>query len=63
VKQRNNVSNFQMMVEETSDGLLFLHQLQICEASFSYGIEAALLSGVPSPVVLRAHQLLDPLAA
>ena len=33
------------------------------DASRSYGIEAARLAGVPKPVVQRARQVLDQLAA
>ncbi|AII42029.1 DNA mismatch repair protein MutS [Synechococcus sp. KORDI-100] len=62
-EQRSNVANFQVMVEETGDDLVFLHQVQAGGASRSYGIEAARLAGVPSPVVLRARQVLDQLAA
>ena len=41
----------------------FLHQVQSGGASRSYGIEAARLAGVPKPVVQRARQVLDQLAA
>ena len=61
--QRPNVANFQVLVEETGDDLLFLHRVAPGGASRSYGIEAARLAGVPSPVVQRAQQVLDRLAA
>ena len=61
--ERPNVANFQVMVEETGDDLVFLHQVQAGGASRSYGIEAARLAGVPTPVVQRARQVLDQLAA
>ena len=51
------------MVEETGDDLVFLHRVQAGGASRSYGIEAARLAGVPPPVVQRARQVLDQLAA
>jgi DNA mismatch repair protein MutS len=57
------VANFQVMVEETGDDLVFLHQVQSGGASRSYGIEAARLAGVPLRVVQRARQVLDQLAA
>jgi DNA mismatch repair protein MutS len=61
--ERENVANFQVLVEETGDDLVFLHQVQAGGASRSYGIEAARLAGVPKPVVQRARQVLDQLAA
>ena len=60
--ERANVANFQVLVEETGDDLLFLHQVSAGGASRSYGIEAARLAGVPQPVVQRARQVLDQLA-
>ena len=62
-EQRSNVANFQVMVEETGNDLVFLHQVQMGGASRSYGIEAARLAGVPPSVVRRARQVLDQLAA
>ena len=61
--KRANVANFQVLVEETGDDLVFLHRVQSGGASRSYGIEAARLAGVPTPVVQRARQVLDQLAA
>ena len=61
--ERSNVANFQVLVEETGDDLVFLHQVSRGGASRSYGIEAARLAGVPAPVVQRARQVLDQLAA
>ena len=61
--ERSNVANFQVLVEETGDDLIFLHRVSEGGASRSYGIEAARLAGVPAPVVQRARQVLDQLAA
>ena len=61
--QRGNVANYQVLVKETGEDLLFLHQVAPGGASRSYGIEAARLAGVPTPVVQRAQQVLDQLAA
>ena len=61
--ERSNVANFQVLVQETGDDLVFLHQVSAGGASRSYGIEAARLAGVPTPVVQRARQVLDQLAA
>ena len=56
-----NVANFQVLVEETGEDLLFHHQVIPGGATRSYGIEAARLAGVPSNVVQRANQILDQL--
>jgi DNA mismatch repair protein MutS len=61
--ERDNVANFQVLVKETGDDLLFLHQVSPGGASRSYGIEAARLAGVPAAVVQRARQVLDQLVA
>ena len=53
-----NVANSQVLVEETGDDLVFLHQVAAGGANRSYGIEAARLAGVPDDVVLRARQVL-----
>jgi DNA mismatch repair protein MutS len=56
--QLPNVANAQVLVEETGDSLRFLHRVVSGGASRSYGIEAARLAGVPSPVLQRARQVL-----
>ncbi len=61
--ERDNVANFQVLVEETGDDLVFLHQVKSGGASRSYGIEAARLAGLPKPVLQRARQVLNQLAA
>jgi DNA mismatch repair protein MutS len=58
-----NVANAQVLVEETGDDLLFLHQVVAGGASRSYGIEAARLAGVPSTVVRRAREVLGRIEA
>jgi len=58
-----NVANAQVLVEETGDDLLFLHQVVPGGASRSYGIEAARLAGVPPSVVRRARQVLSRIEA
>ena len=56
--ERDNVANFQVL-----EDLVFLHQVQAGGASRINVIEAARLAGVPKPVVQRARQVLDQLAA
>ncbi|MEA5422899.1 DNA mismatch repair protein MutS, partial [Synechococcus sp. CCY9202] len=58
-----NVANAQVLVQETGDELVFLHQVVTGGASRSYGIEAARLAGVPPVVVQRARQVLDRIEA
>jgi DNA mismatch repair protein MutS len=58
-----NVANAQVLVQETGDALLFLHQVVPGGASRSYGIEAARLAGVPPAVVRRARQVLGRIEA
>ena len=60
-RQMANVANFQVLVEETGEDLVFLHRVSAGGASRSYGIEAARLAGVPTDVVERARQVLDQL--
>ena len=61
--QLPNVANAQVLVQETGDALVFLHQVAPGGASRSYGIEAARLAGVPAAVVLRARQVLGRIEA
>ena len=61
--QLPNVANAQVLVQETGDALVFLHQVAPGGASRSYGIEAARLAGVPATVVLRARQVLGRIEA
>jgi DNA mismatch repair protein MutS len=56
-----NVANFQVLVKETGEDLVFLHRSAAGGANRSYGIEAARLAGVPTVVVQRARKLLDQL--
>ena len=54
-----NITNFQVLVQETGNDLFFLHQVVPGGANKSYGIEAARLSGVPKVVIDRAKQILE----
>ncbi len=56
-----NVENFQVLVEETGEDLIFLHHVVPGGAYRSYGIEAARLAGVPKDVVQRAKTILNQL--
>ncbi len=55
----NNVSNFQVLVKETGNDLVFLHKVVTGGASKSYGIEVARLAGIPLEVVNNAKIILN----
>ena len=57
-KRINNIENFQVLVKETGEELIFLHKVVPGGSSRSYGIEAARLAGVPQSVVKRAKIIL-----
>jgi DNA mismatch repair protein MutS len=53
-----NVANYQVVVKEMPDQIIFLHQVQPGGASRSYGIEAGRLAGLPPTVIRRAKQVM-----
>ena len=53
-----NVSNYQVMVKEMQDKIIFLHQVIPGGANKSYGIEAGRLAGLPPSVITRAKQIM-----
>lgn len=53
--------NLSMAVEESSDGVKFLHKVQRGAADRSYGIEVARIAGLPRVVLKRARELLEQL--
>lgn len=53
-----NVANYQVMVKELPDQIIFLHQVCPGGASRSYGIEAGRLAGLPPSVIKRAKQVM-----
>ncbi|MFS8907826.1 DNA mismatch repair protein MutS [Synechococcus sp. OH2] len=53
-----NVANFQVVVKELPDRIIFLHQVQPGGADRSYGIEVGRMAGLPQPVIERAKQVL-----
>jgi DNA mismatch repair protein MutS len=61
--QLPNVTNAQVLVEDTGSELRFLHRVVSGGANRSYGIEAARLAGVPAAVVVRARQVLGRIEA
>ncbi|WP_448597786.1 DNA mismatch repair protein MutS [Thermoleptolyngbya sp.] len=53
-----NVANYQVVVKELPDQIIFLHQVQPGGADKSYGIEAGRLAGLPASVIERARQVM-----
>ncbi len=54
-----NVENFQVLVKQKNDHLIFCHKIKKGGANKSYGIEAAKLAGVPTEVIEKAKLVLD----
>jgi DNA mismatch repair protein MutS len=52
------VRNFNVVVREIGDRILFVHRLEAGGADRSYGIEVGRLAGLPGAVLDRARQLL-----
>ena len=53
--------NYNVMVAEQGDRIVFLHRVETGGADQSYGVHVAQLAGMPRPVVERAKQLLEQL--
>ncbi len=53
--------NFNVVVEESGDSVVFLHRLAPGGTDRSYGVHVAQLAGLPAEVVARAHELLETL--
>ncbi len=54
----DNVENFQVLVKQKKDKLYFCHKIEKGGANKSYGIEAAMLAGIPREVVDKARLVL-----
>ena len=52
------VRNYNVLVREVGDHVLFLHTLAAGGADRSYGIEVGRLAGLPAPVLARAREVL-----
>jgi DNA mismatch repair protein MutS len=55
--------NFQARVQESAEGIVFLHRILPGSADKSYGIHVAARAGVPAPVLERARSVLAELEA
>ncbi len=54
-----NIANYQVVVKELPDQIIFLHQVRPGGADRSYGIEAGRLAGLPATVIQRAKQVMS----
>ena len=53
------VKNYNVLVEEDSDGVHFLHRIVEGRSSDSYGIEVARLAGLPNEIIINAQKILE----
>ncbi|MDY3868226.1 MAG: DNA mismatch repair protein MutS, partial [Pyramidobacter sp.] len=58
-KSMDGLFNLSMSVEETDEGVRFLHKIQNRPADRSYGIEVARIAGLPRVVLKRAKEILE----
>jgi DNA mismatch repair protein MutS len=58
-----NLRNYNVLVHEAEDGIIFLHKVAAGSADKSYGIHVAQRAGVPETVLERARQVLAELEA
>jgi DNA mismatch repair protein MutS len=58
----NAVANYNVLVREWEDQIIFMHRIAPGSADKSYGVHVARLAGVPRSVVTRARQLMGQLA-
>jgi DNA mismatch repair protein MutS len=57
-ERHREITNCSMAVEETAEGVTFLHRVVPRPADRSYGIEVARLAGIPETVLRRSRELL-----
>ncbi|KXS49708.1 DNA mismatch repair protein MutS [Halanaerobium congolense] len=53
------IKNYNVLVEEDSDGVHFLHRIVPGRANDSYGIEVARLAGLPEEIIISAQKILE----
>jgi DNA mismatch repair protein MutS len=58
-----NLRNYNVLVHEASDGIIFLHKIAPGSAEKSFGIHVAQRAGVPGPVLERARSVMAELEA
>ncbi|MBN1914386.1 MAG: DNA mismatch repair protein MutS [Parachlamydiales bacterium] len=55
----SGAKNYNVAVEETSEGIIFLHKIIPGGTDKSYGIHVARLAGLPSKVLTKAEEILN----
>ncbi|MBP7073784.1 MAG: DNA mismatch repair protein MutS [Rhabdochlamydiaceae bacterium] len=60
-KEMEGAVNYNVAVEESEKGIVFLHRIVRGGADKSYGIHVAKLAGLPSSVLKKAHEMLTKL--
>jgi len=55
----SGVKNYNVLVKEWNDQVIFLRKIERGSADQSYGIQVARLAGIPYKVILRAKQILQ----
>lgn len=58
---RDGIKNFTVAVKENKDEIIFLRKIIQGKADRSYGIHVARLAGLPTPVIVRANEVLQQL--
>ena len=53
------VANYNVLVKEYGEKIIFLHKIQRGNSDRSYGIQVARLAGIPQEVITRAREVLD----
>jgi DNA mismatch repair protein MutS len=53
------VRNYNVLVKEYGEKIVFLHKIQPGSSDRSYGIQVARLAGIPDQVITRAREVLD----
>jgi DNA mismatch repair protein MutS len=53
------VKNFNVSVKEVGDKVIFMRKLKEGGSEHSFGIHVAQIAGIPNPVILRAHQIMQ----
>jgi len=53
------VRNYNVLVKEYGEKIIFLHKIQRGSSDRSYGIQVARLAGIPQEIITRAREVLD----
>lgn len=56
-EEYSNISNYNILVKETEEGILFLRRIVKGSTDKSYGIHVAKLAGIPNEIIERAKEM------